>query len=199
MISAARANKRPSGGFSLLEIVIVLAIASMVMAGAIGVMVLTSSERELKQTSSDIEVLAKRARMTAMLQQRPYALVFQPGMVRLMPLADLTGSNDNISRTAGSKRSSHSSRREESEDPVNYVASVYDQMIIDGAISLSLRRWASDQWIPMDERRPQVWRFDPDGICEPITMRLANNQNSWIENSFHPLTASVSDTSAEFR
>lgn len=182
-----------------MEIIMVLAIASIVMAGAIGVLVLNSSERDLKHASADIEVLAKRARMTAMLQQRPYALIFQPGVVRLMPLADITGSHDHISRTAGSKRSSHSSDREESAEAVNIVDSVYDEMIIDGALSLSLRRWASDEWIQMDERRPQVWRFDPDGICEPITMRLATNQNSWIENSFHPLTASVSDTSAEFR
>ncbi|HEY8990953.1 MAG TPA: prepilin-type N-terminal cleavage/methylation domain-containing protein, partial [Luteolibacter sp.] len=82
MTSAARRTDLRSG-FTLMELVMVLAIAAMVTAGAIGLMVFSSSERKLKHAAADVEVLAKRARSISQLQQKPYALEFLPGQVRL--------------------------------------------------------------------------------------------------------------------
>ncbi len=86
MTSTAR-NCSPRAGFTLLEIVIVLAIASLVMGGAVGLMMFSSDEQALRKASGEIELLAKRARTTAILQQTPYALEFREGIVRMMPLA----------------------------------------------------------------------------------------------------------------
>ena len=72
MISAAKTNNRLPG-FSLLEIVMVLAIASIVMGGALGMMVMHSDEHVLRRASGEIELMAKRARTTAILKQTPYA------------------------------------------------------------------------------------------------------------------------------
>ena len=57
------------------------------MGGAVGMMIYSSDERVLRNASGEIELLAKRARTTAILQQTPYALEFREGIVRLMPLA----------------------------------------------------------------------------------------------------------------
>lgn len=189
-------------GFTLLEIVMVLAIVAMVIGGAVGMMVYSSSERQLRRASVDVEVMAKRARTIALLQQKPYAMVFMPGKVRLMPLADTTGLDDSHSSSRGSSRSSHSAEKPSDDDQPSPEAAarqpVYDEIQVDSDMTMNVRRWASDKWLPMDERRPQVWRFDPEGLCEPITVRLVY-QESWIEDTFNPLTASIADTSTEFK
>jgi hypothetical protein len=50
----------------------------------------------------------------------------------------------------------------------------------------------------MNERNPQIWRFDPDGLCEPLGVRLTLG-GSWVEQAYHPLNASVRELSTEFR
>jgi len=44
----------------------------------------------------------------------------------------------------------------------------------------------------------QVWRFDPDGLCEPISIRLSLPK-SWSEDAYHPLTATIRESSLEAR
>ncbi|MFZ9941871.1 MAG: pilus assembly FimT family protein, partial [Luteolibacter sp.] len=75
-----------SRGFTLLEIVVVLAIAAIVMGGAVGTMVYSSDEHSLRRASGEIELLAKRARVTSMLHQTPYALEFRADRARMLPL-----------------------------------------------------------------------------------------------------------------
>ncbi len=42
----------------------------------------------------------------------------------------------------------------------------------------------------------QIWRFDSDGLCEPISVQYVMD-NSYLRNTFHPLTAAISDTEFE--
>jgi len=176
-----------------MELVMVLAIAAMVTAGAIGLMVFSSSERKLKHAAADVEVLAKRARSISQLQQKPYALEFLPGQIRLLPFAETVGDQGRMpsGRLVGGQRAEESST-------AGAVAPIHDTLELDPDLVLSVRRWASDAWQKPSERHPQVWRFDPDGLCEPIGVRLALD-GSWIEQEFHPLTASVRDFSSEIR
>ncbi|HEY8960583.1 MAG TPA: type II secretion system protein [Luteolibacter sp.] len=194
MISAARKIDH-RGGFTLIEMVMVLAIAAMVMAGAVGLMVYSSDQRQLERKSSEIEVFAKRARTVAQLQQKPYALQFVPGKVRLLPFAETMGSETRMP----SGRSVGGSRVTEPEsEPSTVAAPVYDEISLEGDFTVFVRHWASDAWLPMNERQPQVWRFDPDGLCEPLGVRLSLGE-SWVEQTYHPLTASVSDLSTQFK
>ncbi|WP_226373644.1 pilus assembly FimT family protein [Luteolibacter ambystomatis] len=208
MISATKTDRfgrpvrSPRDGFTLLEIVMVLAIVAMVIGGAVAMMVYSSSERQLRRASVDIEVMAKRARTIALLQQKPYAIVFMPGKIRLMPLAETTGVEDSLSSSRGSTRSSHSAEKPSEDDQPSPSAAaqqpVYDEIPVNSDMTLNVRRWASDKWLPMDERRPQIWRFDPEGLCEPISVRLVYEE-SWIEDTFNPLTASIADSATEFK
>ena len=56
MTKAVRTKQ--SGGFTLIEIVMVLAIAAVIMGGAVGLMVLSSDERVLRNVSGEVEALA---------------------------------------------------------------------------------------------------------------------------------------------
>lgn len=187
MTSAAKTNKH-TAGFTLLEIVIVLAIAAVVMGGAVGFMIFSSDERALRNASGEIELLAKRARTTAILQQTPYALEFREGVVRMLPLAQ---AGQDEKRTAGGKRIGGVIE----EEPQNVENRSYQ---LDDSMQISVKRWDSNAWLPTLKNSIHIWRFDPDGLCEPISIRLAL-ENSWAEDTYHPLTATIRESLLEAR
>lgn len=186
MISAVRTS-RSARGFTLIEIVVVLAIAAIIMGGAVGMMVYSSDERVLRDASGEIELLAKRARTTAILQQTPYALEFRQGVVRMLPLAR-AGRDEK--KTAGGNRIGG--------DPVEPEGGDDRQYTLDGGIELFIRRWNSEKWLDTGKNSIHIWRFDPNGLCEPVSIRLAM-EKSWAEDTYHPLTATVSDSQLEAR
>jgi prepilin-type N-terminal cleavage/methylation domain-containing protein len=186
MTSAARTSNSRSG-FTLLEIVIVIAIAAVVMGGAVGLMIYSSDERVLRNSSGEIELLAKRARTTAVLLQTPYALEFRERAVRLMPLAEAGQSEK---RTAGGHRIG-------GEKVITGSAERWEYLLEDG-VEVFVRRWNSDVWLPTRKDTVHVWRFDPNGLCEPLSVRLTIDE-SWLEDVYHPLTATVRENFMEAR
>lgn len=187
MTAAARSKgSKPAGaGFTLLEIVVVLVLIAVLAGGAIGMMASSDDERRLKDSSGEIEALAKRARTVAALQQRPYALEFFDNRVSLMPLAEAI-----IEPAAREKASARL------ELAGNQSGSVHADWTADSEMRIAVRRWASDTWFPIDSKSRQVWRFDPEGFCEPLGVRLEAGP-SWMEMEFHPLTGSIRYTSKE--
>lgn len=185
MTSAARTNDRRRG-FTLLEIVIVLAIAAVVMGGAVGLMLYSSDERVLRNGSGEIEMLAKRARTTAILLQTPYALEFRERSVRLLPLAE----------AGKEEKRSVGGRRIEEEEPVG-SAERWSYPMEDG-VEVFVRRWNTDDWLPTRKDAVHVWRFDPNGLCEPLGVKLTLG-NSWSEDIYNPLTGAVRENFMEAR
>ncbi|MFK7851342.1 MAG: Tfp pilus assembly protein FimT/FimU [Akkermansiaceae bacterium] len=169
--------------FTLLEIIVVLAIAGLIVGGSITVLLLTSSERILRKTSTEIELLAKKARSASILRQRPYVIEFHPGSVKLMPLSDTGFYSEPIEfEPDGGAEKSYQPLRE--EIPIN------------PKIVLSMRPWNTENFIIPTETLTPVWRFDPDGLSEPITVRL-NIGNSYAQDTYHPLTATITDSELE--
>ena len=181
MISAARTTE-PQRGFTLIEIVMVLAIAAIVVGGAVGLMIYSSDERNLRNTSGEIELMAKRARTIAILNQTPYALEFREGVVRLLPLAQ-----------AG--LSEKKNRRNKPETDAGSVDETR-QLNLENGMAILIRRWNSAEWLPTVKQAVHVWRFDPDGLCEPISVRLALDK-SWAEDIYHPLTGTIRESQLE--
>jgi prepilin-type N-terminal cleavage/methylation domain-containing protein len=182
MISAAKTTESRAG-FTLIEIVMVLAIAAIVMGCAVGLMIFSSDERTLRNTSGEVELMAKRARTIAILHQTPYSLEFSEGKVRLLPLAQ-AGQDFANRRTLGRDRPE---------------ATPEDRQIqLHGGMKLFVRRWNSDKWLPTDKKAFQVWRFDPDGLSEPVSVRLTLGE-SWSEDVYHPLSASIRESHLEAR
>ena len=165
----------------------VLAIASMVMAGAIGAMVYSSDERALRNASGEIELLAKRARTIAILKQTPYALEFRQGGVRLLPLAE---AGQEEKRTVGGHRIGG--------EPVIPAGGEHRQYTLSAGVEVYVRRWNSTDWLFTGKNSIHVWRFDPTGLCEPLAVKLALNK-SWSEDTYHPLTATIRDRQFEVR
>lgn len=187
MISVVRTTKPQHRGFTLIEIVMVLAIAAVVMGGAVGLMVASSDERVLRNASGEIELMAKKARTIAILQQTPYALEFREGFVRLLPLAQ-----------AGivAKKNSRGDLPEAGENGAN--AEENRQLSLEPGMNILIRRWNSDAWLSTLKTTVHVWRFDPDGLCEPISVRLTL-EKSWSEDTYHPLSATIRESLLEAR
>jgi len=192
MTSAVKTQSRSKHGFTLVEIVMVLAIAAVLLGGAVTIMVFATDERDLRKTSGQVELLARRARTISILQQIPYALEFRPGVVRLLPFAE-AGQDDK--KTVGG----HSIGGERVVIPSSgAVSPVHDQLNLDGKMASFVRRWNTVEWLPMSDHFPHIWRFDPDGLSEPVSVRLTIGSN-YIEDTYHPLTASICDTVMEVK
>ena len=187
MTSAARTIDRRSRGFTLLELIVVLSIAAIVLAGGVGMMIYSSDERELSDVSSGIELLAKKARTMAILQQTPYALEFRDGVVKLLPLAN-----------AGMDETRLTSGRQVGGEVDDESAGVVDSYHLSGDVGMFVRRWNSDAWLTTRNKSIHIWRFDPNGISEPLGVRLTLN-DSWSEDTYHPLTATIRDRQFEMR
>lgn len=187
MTSAARTTDRRSRGFTLLELIVVLSIASIVLAGGVGMMIYSSDERELSDVSSGIELLAKKARTMAILQQTPFALEFRDGVVKLLPLAN-----------AGMDETRLTSGRQVGGEVDDESAGVVDSYHLSGEVGMFVRRWNSDAWLTTRNKSIHIWRFDPNGISEPLGVRLTLN-DSWSEDTYHPLTATIRDRQFEMR
>jgi prepilin-type N-terminal cleavage/methylation domain-containing protein len=183
-ISAAKRRSESRQGFTLLEMVIVLVITALIMGGAIGLMVYSSDEHALRTASGEIELLAKRARTTAILQQTPYALEFREGMVRMLPLAR-AGRDEK--RTLGGRRSGGEPEETEGESW---------ELALENNMQVLIRRWNSEAWLPTGKNAVHVWRFDPDGLCEPISVKLTLDK-SWAQDTYHPLTATIRGSELE--
>ncbi len=171
-----------SGGFTLIEIVMVLAIAAVIMGGAVGLMVLSSDERVLRNVSGEVEALAKRARTAAILHQTSYALEFSEHSIRMMSWARAA----NADATTATK-----------EGEVNGIKDA-GHVDLDDDVAVSVRRWNSDKWIPLAKNAVEIWRFDPDGLCEPVSVRYTRGKST-AEDTYHPLTASIRESQLDAR
>ncbi len=172
----------------------VIAIAAMIAGGSIGMMIYSSDERSLRDVSGEVELIAKRARTIAILHQTPYALEFRQGEVRLLPFVEAGRDDrqilDDVGVTTNDDVTEPGQARRE---PVR------DFLTLRGDISVAIRRWNTQNFIPIERNATVIWRFDPDGLCEPLSIRYALENGNWAEDAFHPLTATISDSQLEVR
>jgi prepilin-type N-terminal cleavage/methylation domain-containing protein len=171
-------------GFTLIEIVIVLLVIGIITGGAIAAIYINSSKEVLTTQSGEIELLAKKARTVAILHQTPYAIEFHPDSVKLLPLSEsvLFKRSTALGNSIGGTASDSTQR-----------PSVNESIGINPDIQLTVRHWNTEKFLTPSESIIPVWRFDPDGLCEPITVRLVLD-DSYAQDTYHPLNASIADS-----
>lgn len=162
--------------FTLLEIVIVLALAALLIGWfALNVATVEKKEKLLRAASS-LEVMAKRGRNVAVTQQRPYLLTISAEGIGIAPV----------------NRFSEEDEHFEAEGERKQFPDVVASEKLDGEVKYEIRRWRSDIWEEVKGDRKITLRLDPVGLVEPVSIRCSMGE-SWIIQELHPLTAGVRD------
>jgi prepilin-type N-terminal cleavage/methylation domain-containing protein len=173
-------------GFTLIELVFVLAITGMVFGTAIYMISSPQIEKEIRETHHGIEDLVLRARAMSYSYQQPFVVELRAREVRLRPLAspeaeivqDLT---EEIANNGGALRSLDSMSW-----PVVFP--------IDPKYLLSVRRWNSGGFIELEDDDVEYWIHQPNSPCEPMALQLVSEEDqALLSREYHPLTAKAVD------
>ena len=170
MRMAPRPGSR-TAGFTLIEIAIVMFLMVMLTLIAVPSVTRFGNENALRSCARELATQARTARRLAIQQQRPYEIRFDEAGFYLAPFGAGTNLADEVFTDLPA--------------PHNLSAD----------ISWQLTRWAERN--PSREKT-QRWIFEPSGVCEPVRVRF-DRTDSYLELSFHPLTAAVSEEKYEFR
>ncbi len=164
------------GGFTLLEMLIVLFLVSVVLGSAVALLVAPSDQKRLERQIGKVEQLGRQARGLAVLQQRSYIVTFQRDTLNLAPLG-FSDSDTERDTNIGVNGASSS-------------ADVTESLTLDEEITFSVKNWQQD-WQVIEEREDIAeWVFEPTGVVEPISVRV-EFERSWIEQTYHSLTGEV--------
>lgn len=173
-------------GFTLIELVFVLAITGMVFGTAIYMISSPQIEKEIRETHHGIEDLVLRARAMSYSYQQPFVVELRADEVRLRPWAspdaeiaqDLT---EDLSNNGGALRSLDSMSW-----PVVFA--------LDPKYVLSVRRWNSGGFIELEDDDVEYWIHQPNSPCEPMALQLVSEEDqALLSREYHPLTAKAVD------
>lgn len=151
---------RSRAGFTLIEIMLAVAIAVIIMAVAIPSMSGLSSERQLRDTFEQFDALARKAQIRSVSEQRSYVLVWQPGAILLQP------------------------NEPTPEERMGGAETDSEQIAIGESEKWTLERPAS--LLPPADT-PAEWIFWRSGTCEPVFVTY-EGPYGWWRAQYNPLT-----------
>ena len=156
-------HSKPRSGFTLLEIIITLAIISTIMGGAI--LMLTGGGSQLvDKVRLETQSLAKETLRDAKLHERPYSIIV---------------SHEAIWSTPEVSRSEDDPLSPPEKGLINIPETVTVSYLIAG----------DEEWSTITKSdEPLVWAFTQSGLCGALSLRF-EDEDSIHEMSFHPLTA----------
>jgi hypothetical protein len=160
-----------------MEIVLVMAIISLVFAGTYVGMAAINDERALQKPYVDLRSMAKTAWQRAMHEQRAWQIRFYPDRFELQPKQAV---NEDDSKMF------HQS------DAAKGRGSGVESVPVGEGITLEVRRWGAKHWVQPTDKESTAWVFEQSGLCEPISVRFTSEQGT-VGAQFDPLTASVKE------
>lgn len=161
-------------GFTVLEVVVAITIIVLLAGAVIVANRDPGSQKELRETISEIELLTARARAAAINKQETYWAVF---------------SHDKLLMIQGAPTATPTQLLK--LDPVATLP--YPE-----GVSVEILGWNSNGWIKPSARTPFALRFEPLGFIEPVSIRVSSH-NGFIEQSYNPLSGAVEEESFEIR
>jgi prepilin-type N-terminal cleavage/methylation domain-containing protein len=161
MISVAKINGLRNG-FSLLEIIISVGIVSMIGAGATAMLIFLDEKDDAQKISSEIELLAKRTRYKCFKNH-------ENDQIKMNKLGIYPVNPD------------HNDQKNVNE--INYE----ERIKVPNHIKVYVKYWNTAKWVSIDKNEV-VWKFDGNGMCEPISVKFDDGKNVTIDQ-YQTLTA----------
>ena len=175
-----------SKGFTLLEMVFVLAMIAMMTVWITLKVSTVDTEKQLRNASGNIEMMIRRARALAVTQQRPYQVTLSVHGIDLAPEFSL--GDDRVDDAFEDDFTDS----DDSSDRKNTFKEVTDHEDLEREVEYEIRRWQSDEWITVEGDVKLVFILEPNGLVEPISIRVKTGE-SWLIQELHPLTGGVKD------
>jgi type II secretory pathway pseudopilin PulG len=166
---------RAGGGFTIIEIILALAIV-IILVG-IGGLALTgvNAQRALESRMSALENLARIAHTAVLRDQEPWLVIFEKTRAYAGPVSSGVALN--------------ALQDPEAPRPLHVVEFDYDETLL-------IRRTAWKEFLRVDI--PEIWRFAPRSLLEPIEIRVESD-HGWVQARFDPLTARLEEMEMEGR
>lgn len=170
-------------GFSLLEIVVVLGLAGVILGTAVFMVGTPQAEQALREEHAKIENFVRQGRALAVTYQQPFVVELLKGEVRLRPYSD----PEQDSRYAGEETQASSLK------PLDEMEWPRIEMINED-YEISVRRWGQQNALVLENEKPQIWILEPQGLCEPLSVRLSKDFGDIsLARVYHPLTGVAED------
>jgi prepilin-type N-terminal cleavage/methylation domain-containing protein len=153
-------HRQTTNAFTLLELMLAVAIIVIIMLIAIPSMQGLRAERALRESYERFEAMVYKAQSNAISQQRTWVLVWDKGAILLQPDSLTAEERDSGAAEGG------------------------DTLTVGEEESFTIQRPAA--LLPAKEV-PGEWPFWRSGACEPVTIAYEGPHGIWTAQ-FHPLT-----------
>lgn len=184
-------SSRRLPGFSLVEVVIVLAIAAIMFGTAMMMVSSPQQEARIREVHGDIEDLARQAREMSFSYQQPFVVEFREGVVTMKPLASPDSQIVEDLPDAGTPPSGLRNL-----DSMKWPRTLN----ISDDYALSILRWGQQNYLEIKDDVVVQWIHTPNTPCEPMIIKLTSRDgNTMLSRKYHPLTAMATDDELEIR
>ncbi len=164
--------------FTIMEIILVMAVIVMVFAGGYIGMASVNDERALKEPYVELRGLAKTAWQRAMHEQRAWQIRFLPDRFILEPKQAVNEADAKLFQAVDAAKSRGAG---------------IEIVDVENGIQMEVRHWGEKKpWFVPQPDPTTVWVFEHSGLCEPISVRFTLAGRT-IGAQFDPLTASVKE------
>ena len=173
------AGRREPGAFTLIEVMVVVAIIGIVMTMAVPTLYRQLRPESMQKAMEDVLEACTEARARAILDGVPTELVLRPGDRRIQVMTVSARSSGPDSLDAGSGSESGSGRENEGGGASVFSATLSDRIVIE---TLDVNFFECK-----DDEEARV-RFYPNGTSDEFTIVLRSDKNEWRKISLEPVT-----------
>jgi prepilin-type N-terminal cleavage/methylation domain-containing protein len=158
--------------FTLMEILVALAIVGLIAAGSMIAVGSLNDERDLRAPLNELRIMAKKSWARSMEEQRAWQIKLLPDRFVLEPKQPIHADDLKLFKEV---------------DEQMKRGSGIDSYVIDPSVKMEVRHFGETEW---HVARPHASDFEHTGLCEPINIRFIS-AFATITVSFDPLTAAV--------
>ena len=176
-------------GFTLIEIIIVIAISALLLGSFSFVIGSIYTQTDIRTPAGDLEVLAQRVRTIATVHQRTYQIHLREDGLFVLPF----GENP---KDHPESEWNHLAQLDSEKEPPLRHETIREFHEFEDSVRFFVKGWGMEEFQRLEKDFSYAWQFEPSGMIEPIEVRFemdTGDEISWLQQRYHPLTGTVTD------